>query len=102
MFDTVCGVQISDAAEETRDRPEHEGEEIEVLDAVLDNRAARGHRRIVAPCAGENAASREVLVVVHRDRAHTARAGIPKHVGDYVVDGRDTQPGAGLAHDAGT
>src|ERR1700682_1345676 len=101
ILDSVRTVQISDAAGETRDWPEPEGEEIEVMDAVLDKRAARGQRRIVAPCAGVNAAGWEVLVVAHRDREHTTRAGVAKHVGDHVVDRREAHHEADLARHAG-
>src|SRR5258705_12243312 len=89
ILDSVRAVQISDSANETCDWPEHPGEEIEVVDAVFDKGAAGGQRGIVAPCAGVNAASREVLVVAHRDGEHTACTGFAEHVGDHVADGRE-------------
>src|SRR6202171_4518219 len=101
ILDSVRTVQISDAAGETRDWPEPEGEEIEVMDAVLEKRAPGGQRRIVAPCARVNAAGWEVLVVAHRDREHTTGAGVAKHVGDHVVDGREAHHEADLALHAG-
>src|SRR4029077_20570488 len=101
ILDSVRAVQISDAAEETRALAEHEGEEIEIVDAVLDEGTTGGLRGIVAPCAGVNAASWEILVVAHRDREHTARATVAKHVGDHVVDGREAHHEADLACHAG-
>ena len=47
-------------AVESRDRPEHPGEHVDIVHAMLGQRATGGERRIVAPEARMRAANREI------------------------------------------